>query len=210
MTTAIETSPKLYARIAGFLYLIIIVIGLFGEGFVRERLIVSRDAAATAANISSHESRWRFHITAELFLLLCAVWLTLILFILKRLSHELALLAIFFNLVSITVEAASAMYLIQVVFPLGKSAYLKAFTPQQLYALAYLSVKPHGYGFGVAVIFFGAYYLVAGYLIFRWGNFKYFKGHAADAQEAERALTSQVEGGALCLQFWLFMFAAES
>jgi Domain of unknown function (DUF4386) len=47
------------------------------------------------------------------------------------------------------------------------SAYLKAFTPQSLYALAYLSVKPHGYGVGVAVIFFGAYCLVAGYLIVR-------------------------------------------
>src|SRR5215813_5940384 len=171
MTTAIETSPKLYARIGGFLYLIIIVIGLFGEGFVRERLIVSRDAAANAANISSHESLWRFHITAELFLLLCAVWLTLILFFLKRVSHELALLAIFFNLVSTTREAASAMYLIQVVFPLGNSAYLKAFTPQQLYALAHLSVKPHAYGAGVAVIFYGAYCLVAGYLIFGSGFF---------------------------------------
>ena len=51
------------------------------------------------------------------------------------------------------------------------SAYLKAFTPQPLYALAYLSVKPHDYGVGVAVIFFGAYCLVAGYLIVRSGFF---------------------------------------
>ncbi len=69
----IETSPQLYARIGGALYLIIIVIGLYGEAFVRDRLIVSGDAAATAANIVSHESLWRFHIAAELFLLICAV-----------------------------------------------------------------------------------------------------------------------------------------
>jgi len=55
---AIETSPQFYARIGGALYLIIIVIGLFGEAFVRNRLIVSGDAAATAANIMSHESLW--------------------------------------------------------------------------------------------------------------------------------------------------------
>jgi hypothetical protein len=76
---AIEISPQLYARIGGGLYLIIIVIGLFGEAFVRDRLIISGDAAATAANIISHESLWRFHIAAELLLLICAVSLLLIL-----------------------------------------------------------------------------------------------------------------------------------
>src|SRR5438445_9640165 len=67
----VETSPQTYARIGGVLYLIIIVVGLFGEAFVRDRLIVSGDATATAANIRSMESLWRFHIAAELFLLIC-------------------------------------------------------------------------------------------------------------------------------------------
>ena len=64
----VETSPQLYARIGGVLYLIIIVVGLFGEAFVRDRLIVSGDATATAVNIMSHELLWCFHIAAELFL----------------------------------------------------------------------------------------------------------------------------------------------
>src|SRR5690348_15185671 len=69
----VETSPQLYARIGGLLYLIIIAVGFFGEVFVRGRLIVSGDATATAANLRSLEWLWRFHIAAELFLLLCAV-----------------------------------------------------------------------------------------------------------------------------------------
>src|SRR5438874_13824638 len=94
----IETSPQLYARIGGALYLIIIVIGLYGEAFVRDRLIVSGDAAATAANIVSHESLWRVHIAAELFLLICAVALLLVVFVLlTAVSSELALLAVFFH-----------------------------------------------------------------------------------------------------------------
>ena len=133
----VETSPQLYARIGGVLYLIIIVIGLFGEAFVRDRLIVSGDAAATAANIMSHESLWRFHIAAELFLLICAVALLWILFALLRpVSKDLALLAAFFNLVSIGIEAATTMYLLEALFPLGNAGYLKAFTPEQLYAMA--------------------------------------------------------------------------
>src|SRR5438093_2572500 len=102
----VETSPQTYARIGGVLYLIIIVVGLFGEAFVRDRLIVSGDATATAANIMSHELLWRFHIAAELFLLICAVALLMILYALLRpVSRDLILLAAFFNLVAIIIEA---------------------------------------------------------------------------------------------------------
>jgi hypothetical protein len=46
------------------LYLMLIVLGIFGKA-VRDRLIVSGDAAATAANITSMESLWRFGIASE-------------------------------------------------------------------------------------------------------------------------------------------------
>src|SRR5712691_8076103 len=166
----VATSPQLYARIGGVLYLIIIVVGIFDEAFVRNRIIVSGDAAATAANIRSLESLWRFGIAAEFVLLTCAVALTAIFYVLLRpVSRFVALLAVFFNLVSLAVEAAVQMFLLGALFPLGKAEYLKAFAPEQLYALASLSVKSHSYGFGVALIFFGCECLVLGYLIFKSG-----------------------------------------
>lgn len=167
---SVETSPQLYARIGGVLYLIIIVLGVFGEAFVRDRLIVSGDATATAANIRSMESLWRFHIAAEQFLLICAIVLLLILFVLLRpVSRELALLAAFFNLISIGLEAVITLRLLEVLFPLGNAGYLKAFAPEQLYAIANLSLKSHSNGFGFSLIFFGCFCLVIGYLIFRSG-----------------------------------------
>ena len=54
-----ETSPRLKARIAGLLYLIVIVGGIFAEIFVRGRLVVSGDATATAHNIVTHELLYR-------------------------------------------------------------------------------------------------------------------------------------------------------
>src|SRR5713226_6089447 len=111
--THLEASPRVLSRIGGVLYLIIIVVGIFGEAFVRNRLIVPGDATVTAANIRSMESLWRFHIAAELFLLICAVALLSILFVLLRpVSRDLALLAAFFNLVSIGIEAATTLYLL--------------------------------------------------------------------------------------------------
>lgn len=166
----IEGSPQLYARIGGALYLIIIAIGLFGEAFVRDKIIVSGDATATAKNIIASESLWRFHIAAELLLLICAVVLLMILFVLlKPVSRELVVLATFFNLVSIGLEAATAMYLVVALFPLGNTAYLKAFSPEQLYAMASLALKSHGYGFGVSLLFFGCFSIVIGRVIFRSG-----------------------------------------
>lgn len=170
MEHQVEASPQVVSRIGGVLYLIIIVLGLFNEAYVRNRIIVSGDAAATAANIRSFESLWRFGIAAEFFMLMCAISLTLIFFILLRpVNRDLALLAVFFNLVSLAVEASVQLYLLGALFPLGQAEYLKAFKPEQLYAMASLSVKSHGYGFGVALIFFGCVCLLVGYLIFKSG-----------------------------------------
>jgi ABC-type Fe3+-siderophore transport system permease subunit len=84
---AIETSPQTYAKIGG--YLIIIAIGLFGEAFVRGKVIVSADAAATAANLRTMESLVHFHIAAELVLLICAVIVLWILFSCRDRSAEI-------------------------------------------------------------------------------------------------------------------------
>jgi hypothetical protein len=160
--------PQVLARVGGALYLTIIVIGLFGEVFVRDKLVVSGDAVATAANIRLHESLWRFHIVTELFLLICAVVLLWILYLLLRpVNKDLALLAVFINLVSISIEAVAALALVATLFPLGNTAYLKVFAPEQLFAMATLSARLHGYGFGVSLIFFGSFCIVVGYLIFK-------------------------------------------
>ena len=69
----VEASPRVLSRIGSVLYLIIIVFGIFGEMFVRGKLIVWGDPTATAEKILASESLWRFSVAAELFYLLCAV-----------------------------------------------------------------------------------------------------------------------------------------
>ena len=170
-TLARETSPQVYARIGGVLYLIIIAVGLFGQTFVRGKLIVSGDATATAEKILSSELLLRGSIAAELFLLLtAAVVLALIFYVLLRpVSRNLALLAVLFNLVAITVEAVNKQNLLETLSLLANPDYLRVLDPEQLHALAYLSTQSEGYGFGVSLIFFGCECLILGYLIFRSG-----------------------------------------
>lgn len=60
-----EVSPRVKARIAGLLYLIIIVGGIFAQIGVRDRLVVNGDAAATAQNIVAHVLLYRLGFTVE-------------------------------------------------------------------------------------------------------------------------------------------------
>jgi len=52
------------------------------------------------------------------------------------------LLMTFFDLIGVGLEAAFDLNLLAALFPLGNAAYLKAFTPEQLDALACLSWPP--------------------------------------------------------------------
>ncbi len=166
----VQLSPRTLSRIGGVLYLVIVAGGLFGEAFIRNRLIVPGDAAATAANLRSMEQLWRLGIASEFFMLSCTTALALILYVLLRpVNRDLALLAVFFNLVSIAVEAANEQQLIAALFPLGGGRSLAAFQPEQLHALANLSLNEYGYGFGISLIFFGWECIVLGYLIVRSG-----------------------------------------
>jgi hypothetical protein len=164
----VELSPQTYARIGGALYLIIIAAGLMGELLVRDKLVVPGDATATLDNIRSFEFLWRLGIAANLFHLACSVALALVFYVLLRpVSRDLALLAVLFNVVAITLESASKLFLLPSLFVLGKASYLQAFTPEQLHVLAYLSNRSHTYGFNISLIFFGFECLLLGYLIFK-------------------------------------------
>jgi hypothetical protein len=167
-----ETKPQIYARIGGVLYLIIIAAGLFAEAFVRDKLIVPADAAATATNIMAHELLFRVGIVADLMTFVCAIALTMILYVLlKPVNRNLALLAAFFNLVQDAIGGINGLNLYKALQLLGGADYLKVFRPEQLQAMALLSLKAHSVGFGIALMFFGFSCLTLGYLIFRSGFF---------------------------------------
>ena len=163
---------KAYARLAGVLYLIIIVIGVLGESVIRGKLVVSGDPDATARAILAAEWLWRLGVGAQDLLLLCAVGLTLLWYILLRpVNQHLALAVAFFGLVSLAVESVSALHLHAVLTPLSDAAYLTAIDPQQLHLLAYQSIIAHAHAFGLALIFFGVECLIVGHLIRQSGYF---------------------------------------
>ena len=160
----------MYARIGGALYLAIIILGAFAEGFVADKLIVTGDAAATAHNIMASPLLWHLSVAGDLVVAICAVPLLWIEYLLLRpVSKQLVVLAVLFNLVSLAVEAVSKLFLLVVRPTLANGDYQKAFDPQQLQILANLALKSHDIAFNIALVFFGCTCLVNGYLIFKSG-----------------------------------------
>lgn len=162
-----ESSPRALARLCGLLYLITIVVGIFDEAFVKGRIVVPGDAAATAANLRSMQFLWRLGIFGELVMVLCTVGVAFILYVLLRpAGRDLAVLMTLFNLVAIAVQASYSLRLVEALFPLGSAGYLDAFTPAQLDAMTSLALRSHSVGFGIALLLFGPFFLVCGYLIY--------------------------------------------
>ena len=157
------------ARIGGVLYLVIIAAGLFAE-FVRDRVTVSGDAAATAGNITAHRFMFRLSIAADLATFVCAVAVAAILYaLLKPAGRNAALLMLTFNLVQDAVGGLNALNTYRPLQLLCGGDYLNAFTGQQLQAMALLSLNGHSVGFAIALMFFGCSCVALGYLIFTSG-----------------------------------------
>src|SRR5713101_307798 len=158
-----------YARIAGVLFLLSMVAGGFGEAYVPSKLIVSADAAATAANIRNFDFLYRLGFAAFLIESLCDITLVLILYaLLKPVSKELSLLAAFFGLIGTALFAFAELFYFAPPLIFGR-AYLNTFTPYQLNSLALLSLKFYVYAGMIFTAYYGMSWIVRAYLIFRSG-----------------------------------------
>jgi len=117
--------------------------------------VVPRNAAATAANLASHEMLWRSGVVSELVMLVLVTALTMIYFVLFRpVSRELNLLATFLRIVAVAVQFVAVLNLWTALFPIASEPLLTM-----------MSIRTHAYSYSAALLLFGVCFLVHGYLI---------------------------------------------
>ena len=167
MTTRItEASPRLTARITGVFYLITMLTGIFAQGFVSERLVVSGDAAATATSILTHSSLFQLGFAVYLIEMACQIAMTALFYeLLKPAGRSVSLLAAFLGFAGCIIKTFSRVFFIAPLLVLGGAHYLSVFSAEQLQALALLFLKVNDRGAAMALVFFGFYALLKGYLI---------------------------------------------
>jgi hypothetical protein len=160
--------PRLLARIAGVLYVIIITLALFAYLHVRGQLIVPTNMAQTATNVVAHEQLYRLGFSAAVVVVICNLplgWIFYELF--KVVNSRLALLALVFITASATIEAVNLFNYITPLFTFTLPEYISAFDAREIQALARGQVRLFGYGFSVSLVFFGVFCALTGYLILR-------------------------------------------
>ena len=163
-----EASPRLTARITGVFYLITILTRIFAQGFVSERLVVSGDAAATATNILAHSSLFQLGFAVYLVEMACQIAMTALFYdLLKPAGRIVSLLAAFLGFAGCVIKTLSRVFFIAPLIVLGGAHYLSVFSVEQLQALSLLFLKVNDRGAAIALVFFGFYALLTGYLIIR-------------------------------------------
>ena len=163
----ISETPRLKARIAGGLWLIVIATGVSAL-LIRSALIVRGDAAATATNIIASESLFRLGFAADVISFSCYIGLTVILYeLVKPVSRSIALNAAFFGLAGCVVGAVILVGLLVPMVLLDGAPYLSAFEPDQLQALTLTSLRLRGQAYDITGVFFGIQCILIGYLIVR-------------------------------------------
>lgn len=163
-----ETSPRFKARMAGVFQLLEAITAASPSVFILDRLVVSGDAAATAANILGHERLlWLGFASSLIGVAFHIAWALLMYELLKPVNRTLSLLAAFVILVGCAIQALTSLFYIAPLLILQEASSLRAFTAEQLQALALMFVKLRVYSFDIYLVFFGLWCILIGYLIFR-------------------------------------------
>jgi hypothetical protein len=143
-TRITKTSPRFLARMAGLLFLLTILAGLFAQGFVSQRLVVYSDAALTANNILANQGLFRLGYTVFLIEMACQVAKTALFYLLLRpVSNSVALVAAFLELSASIIKTFARVFFIMPLFVLGGAASLSVFSTAELQSLALLLLKVH-------------------------------------------------------------------
>jgi Domain of unknown function (DUF4386) len=164
----VETSPQLYARMAGVSYLLGSVTSVAGQMVIRGMLVVSADGAATAANILAHESLLRLGFASSFMAVPFHIaWAILFYELFKPVNRSVSLLAAFVMLMGCTMWVLSSLFLLSPLLVLQRGNALSAFVPEQLRALALVLLRLNAQAYDVGLVFFGFWCVLTGYVIFR-------------------------------------------
>jgi uncharacterized protein DUF4386 len=162
-------STKKTARLAGLLWLLATVTGGFGLSYIRSKVIVPEDAAATVANIMASELAYRAAIVGILVSQTFMFFFGLTLFrMFKDVNEVLARVFLISIMMSVGIAIVNTLNHFEALLILGQPAYLKVFNPDQLKAMALTSLRlANGSGQGLLEVFWAPFYFSFGLLINR-------------------------------------------
>lgn len=168
MTKNRQMSPSFLARIVFVLAVLEGQAHVWGQLRIPGRLVLSTDAAATAANILGNESLFRFSLVLSVLAVVFNITRTVLNYVLFRpVGRKVTLLAAFFGLIAVALQAASILPELPVLTLLNNGKDFGALNTEQLQSFTLFLLKWNGQISNLYLTFFGFCCILGGYIIFK-------------------------------------------
>jgi hypothetical protein len=163
-------STKKAARIAGLLYVLTSIFGVFCLLYIPSHFVVGGDAAATANKILTSELIFRLGVVSEVIGFTGFIFVARALYRLLSGVHKAhASLMVTLILVSIPISLLNVLNEIAALTLVRGADYLSVFDKSQREALAMLFLNLHFQGIIIAQLFWGLWLIPFGILVFKSG-----------------------------------------
>jgi len=163
------TSTSKNARIAGFLYLLLMIAGPLRLMYIPSTLFVHGNASATANNIAAHETLFRLGIVGDLFCGTIVIFVALALYrLFKGVDQNLAVLVVILGgVLPAAIDFCTVLNDAAALILVRGADFLSVFDKPQRDALAMLFLRMHDQEMFAAMIFWGLWLIPLGILVYR-------------------------------------------
>lgn len=159
-------SNKKMARLAGALYLVVVLSGLFSLMYVPGQLISWNDPSATFNNISNNQILFRMGVASSLICYFFFLLLPLVLYrLLNYVNRDMAILMVIFVAMSVPISMLNVQHHFTVLTLTSGDQLLSSIDPQ-LPAQVMLALRSYNSGNIIAQLFWGLWLFPFGYLVY--------------------------------------------
>ena len=163
-------SIKRTARIAGFLYLLQIPLGILGIVYVPKQLIVANNLSATISNILYNEFLFRLSIVSAILCALVTVATAYYIHkVLKSVDSTISKAIVLFTVLVAPISILNELNNVAVLLLLKNPQNASLFSIGQLNLAVAFFLDLHEYGIKIVDIFFGLWLLPMSYLVIKSG-----------------------------------------
>jgi hypothetical protein len=161
---------KFTARLAGLIYLIVVITGIFSLAYVPLTLIDWRDAAKTFQQISASETLFRASLVSSAICYIAFLLLPFVLYkLLNSVNETAAKLMIILSVVSVPISMLNLQNKYAVLTFIKGSDFLKNFDQSQIQAQMMLFLENYDIGILILHIFWGLWLFPFGWLVYKSG-----------------------------------------
>ncbi|WP_410221006.1 DUF4386 domain-containing protein [Pedobacter sp.] len=161
------TNKRGISRIAGVLYLVVVITGMFSLAYVPKQLFAWNNPAQTFNNILDHESLFRLSIAASALCYIAFIFLPIALYqLLKSVSKFYAKIMVLLVMVSIPISFSNLQNKYAILSLIEALKQPGAIT-SEIHQQTMLYLNQYDQGIFVATVFWGLWLLPFGYLVYK-------------------------------------------